>query len=252
MIVENQENLSIQSLEQKEIEKLELDLIKAKQRVATIENKISFRPKGKSSKWTEELIKARNVVQNIVNRINLLKRIEDDKLTEAFLKDYDEKNKINEEERALAEEQKKALALFNEYKENTITKPELKLTPRPDFTEVGIKWKQDRNLQEKLKTAQKLFDSTNLRAKSSSPVGKSGRTAQLQKARDELASALKSVEKEAGNVEFYTLRAEVEWKETVIAEREAYSLELQAYIDKTEKDLALFEKHGLIEPEIKK
>ena len=243
MISENQENLSVQSLEQKGIEKLELDLIKKKQRVATVENKIAFRPKGNSSKWREELIKSKAEVQNIVNRINRIKRIEDDKLTAVILKDYEEDEKVRKE-------QARILVLFNKYKEDTITKPDFKPTPRPDFTEVGANWKKERNYQGALEIAQKAFDMAKLRAENSSPVGKSGRTSQLQIARNELNSALKSAEMEDGNVEFYSLRAECRWLETVLAETEAYIKNMRACIDKTEADLALFEKHGLI-PEFK-
>lgn len=215
------------------------ELVKANDRIVIIENKISFRPKGKSSKWTEELIKAKAIRNTILFNINRKKMVEDNKKTEAFLKDYDEREKVRKEH-------ERVLALFEEYKENTITKPELKLTQKPDFTEVGAVWKKERNYQGRLKEAQKAFDMAKLRAENSSPVGKSGRTAQLQKARNELALVLKSVEKEDGNVEFYELRAERDWNETVLAEMEAHRKDMKAYFVKTEADLALFEKHGLI------
>ena len=253
MISESQEPIK-EEVQSKEIEKLELDLIKKKQRVATVTQKIEFRPKGANSKWTEELIKSKAEVQDIINRINLLKRIEDDKITEVFLKDYEEKEKIFEEERVLAEERKKAFTLFEEYKNGEYLKnkpAEFKTTPKPNFDHIGVK--NSREIQEALRLAQTRYNSIKLKSEGRSSAYSGKYTSDLTKARNNLnLIALRDAENEPILIENEVMKAEIEWKETILTEMEAYRKDMEAYIDKQEKELTLFVKHGLIESKIKK
>ena len=112
------------------------------------------------------------------------------------------------------------LSLFMGYIENGIPKwnQTYKNTPEPDYSEIGIRMKKERNLQGRLKIAQKAFDMAKIKSESSSPVGKSGRTAHLQKARNDLNDVLNDIEKQEGLIEFYQLRAEKDWLITIAKE----------------------------------
>ena len=236
----------VQSLEQKEIEKLESDLIKKKQRVATCKQKIEFKIQNgnATSKWTGEFNKADFEVQDIVNRIKLLKKIEDDKITEALLKDYEEDDKIFKEKRELAKERTKALALFKEYP--TITIPIKEKKEKPDFSKIGDKL-IDQNMNV-IKRAEYLYNTALKASHKASPVGTGNRTTNLLKTREEYDKALFDVNHEPILCDFRELLSEKKYNDTVINSYEAELEEVQAIISKVEEDLALFEKHGLIKP----
>lgn len=211
------------------------ELIKANERVASLEQRIEFRKHGGSGKYITELIQAKKNRDQILFTITN-NSTETKELIGQALKLVDS-SKIRKEEIKEIEKTLDKLTLYMDLMENGIPKWNKEHTPEPNYEQIGVKWRKDRNLHEKLETAQKLFDSTKLKSESSSPVGKSGRTAQLQKARNALNLAIKSVEKEDDNITFYTLRAEVEWKETIIKEKEAEIEFYQVELAKAEKIL---------------
>jgi len=213
------------------------ELIKAEARVQTLTQKVEFRDKGKRGRFVGELTKAKAERDKILFKIT-----NDSTETKELIKRALE---VKEKQEALGKKLKEHsesldnLSLFMDLMENGIPKwsDSHFRTPEPDYEQIREGLIKERNLQEKLKTAQKLFDSTNLRAKSSSPVGKSGRTAQLQKARNELNSVLKQVEQQPDLIEFYTLRAKKNWLETVVKEKEEELAFNQVELNKAEKIL---------------
>lgn len=226
--------------QEQELQELELKLIEKNKYVASVEQKISFRPKGQRSKWTSELIRAkyeRNLIASDIKRIEAKSVFEEN---EVFLKDYEEREKINKEK-------KRVLTLLKEYKENpTITLPIKIQKDKPDFSKIG-----DRIIDENevaLINAQRGFNSARQRASKRSSVGTGGRALALQKTRNRLNEAIFDVSHEPILTEFRELLAEKEWKETIIDELESEIEGVQVIISKVEADFTFFEKHGLIKP----
>lgn len=223
-----------------DIQELKQELVKAKKYVEFVEQKIAFRPKGGAGKWTAERIKAKkkeNLIASDLKRIEAKDMFEE---TEAFLKDYEEQEKI-------AKEKERVLTLFKEYKE----KPKIVFTPteiqeKPDFSKIGDKIVEQN--YEALKNAQIKYNSAKQKASKRSAVGTGQRAGNLQRAYNQLQEARFDVSHEPILIENKELRAEIEWRNTIIEELEAEIEEVQAIIDEHERNIALFEKHGLIKP----
>ena len=219
---------------------LKQELIDINKHIGSVEQRISFRGKGRAGKWTAILIKAKARKTEILADINHENNRDSAEETEAFLKDYDEKEKIRKEK-------ERVLALFNEYKENpVITIPIKTQKEKPNFSSIGDKTIK-RNYEE-LKQAQREFDLVKLQSENRSPVGKGVRAGALQRVRNRLNLALFDVEHEPIVIDNKELRAEIRWLETIIEEEEVRIEELQAIIEEHERNFILFEKHGLIKP----
>jgi len=216
------------------IEELELKLIEKNKYVATVEQKISFRPKGQKGRWTSELNKAkkqRDLIASDIKRLEAKPIFEE---TEAFY-----------EKEVIRKERERVLALFKEYKKNPIIAVPKIQRKKPDFGKNSLKI-IDRNYEE-LINAQRDFDSAKQRASKRSAVGTGDRASQLQRARNRLKLAIFDLEHEPIVIENRELRNEKKWLDTVLLEQEADIKEAQALIDKHERNFALFVKHGLIE-----
>lgn len=227
--------------ENQEVESLKQELIDINKHIGSVEQKISFRGKGRAGKWTAILIKAkarRTEIRVDISHENNKTTAEE---TKAFLKKYDEKERIKKEEAELVKEKEEAFALFKKYKENPIPISVKEQKEMPNFDYIGIRIREIH--QKDLKQAQNQFDSAKQKSENRSPAGKGNRAGEVQRARNELDMVLKGVKNEPILIEYRELRAEKEWKETIIKELEAEIDERQVGIDKIKKDFALIEKH---------
>ena len=236
MISENQELLKI-----------------ANARVQSLEQKVSFRAKGGSGKYIAELIKAKS------ERDKIAFSLTNDGTETLELIEYALEVKAKSD--ALTEKLKEqserldSFSLYLSFLENSRNKKEIpelvcETTPKPDVSEIGIRMKKERNLEGALQITQKAFDMAKLRMEKSSPAGKGLKAGQLQRARNDLNLVLGKIERFPSLIEFYQLRAEMEWKETVLKELEAHSVNLQEYMVKRQAEISLMEKWGYITTEI--
>lgn len=236
-----------------ENQNLQITLQNAEARKNHLEQKIEFRKNGGSSigRFTSELIEVKSKINSLKAEISRESNKATAEETEAFLKDYDEKERIKKEEAELVKEREEAKALFEDIKSGkTKPKPIFKTTPRPDFSEIGIRMKKERNLEGALEKAQADFDSAKQKAEKRSPVGTGNRTVQLTRARNNLKMAKFDIEHLPIVIDFYELRAELKWQETVLTELKERKIEQEAEITELKSEFALLKKHGYIKPEM--
>lgn len=202
------------------------ELLKAEARVATVEQKIEFRAKGKHGNLMNELAKAKKVRDELLFSITN-NSSESKELIGQALKLVDN-SKIRKEKIKEIEKELNKLSLFMDLMENGIPKWDGKQTPKPNLDYIGIKIRKEN--QERLENIQPIFDRIKLRTEKSSPVGRGGKTGELQRARNDLNSILERIEKQESLIEFYELRKIRDWKLTTIKEKkveiEFYQIEL--------------------------
>ncbi len=229
-------------------ENQELEIAQA--RVDNIQQRISFRDKGRAGNLRTELSKAKAIRDKIAYDVN--RRSGDLTETNELIKyalEVKEKFVAVEKESNEFGEKLKAFSLYMDYL--TKEKPEKVFSEigaiKPVFTEIGREMIKNRQVEKVLTKAQSDFNSAKTKSENTSPVGKSGRTRQLTIARNTLKLAKFDVGHLPQLIEFYELRAEARWLDTVNTEKEEQFLERQAYITELEAEFALMEKHGFIQ-----
>lgn len=233
-----------------ENQNLQIELKKANTRVQKLEQRIAFRGKGGSGKYTAELIKAKSDRNTILADISRENHGLDGIDLNIIAKQTEQVEALTESTKEL-QEKLKIQSLYIDYltKENLKEFPKIVIS-KPDFSKIGIRMKEERNLEGALEKARFFFNSAEQKSKNRSPAFRGKYAGQLQQARNHLNLILKDVEHEPIVIDFYQLRAEIEWQKTVLSELKERKIEQEAYLDKQKNDIALFKKHGYIKPEM--
>jgi hypothetical protein len=217
------------------IENRNQKLITAENRVKSLEQKIEFRAKGKHGIYLNELAKAKKIRDDLLFSITN-GNTETEELIQYALKVKEDLDVLTKETDEFKKRMNK-LSLFADYLENGIPKWNGKHTPKPNFDNIGKRRREEN--QKALEKAQKDFDSALYKSENAPKMYSGKYASELQQTRNTLNSILKDVELQEGIIEFYKLRAERDWLETIIKELEDELAFNQTEITKAEMVLGI-------------
>ena len=225
------------------------ELVIANKRVKSLEQKISFRDKGKSGNYTAELIKAKAERDLILSDINRKSGVLETDNLMTYALEVKEKGKALKKDMEELKERIHAINVFmdlyNSKTENLPKAENLIIKEKPSLVFIGTKIRKAN--REALKIAEHALNRVKTKAEAKRGTAYSGKFAgELQRARDNRDLILKDIQHETILIEYKELRAEIEYLKTIVVELEAKNVERQAEKNKREKENALLKKYGFI------